>query len=246
MPDRDSMLKQRDIDELLAALAHRAAERGCVLTKTRLVKFLYLLDLYWAQETAGRETATGWTWRFIHFGPWCAESSDAIAHAERYGYIAAMSYEGRFGDDDVQLFDRGRQLDEHEVGRVFDAMPFHVGRGMSAAVREYGDDTPSLLNHVYFHTGPMRDATPSAVLSFAGERKPDFSVLKPLVMKPLSKNKLAKAKEALKTIVARERELRAATPAPSGPIDEHYEAFLAAVAEDETSTGLSGTAGIAR
>ncbi len=52
--------KSEYIQLLLDALAYDASSRGSRLTKIRLVKFLYLFDLFWAQSK--KSTFTDWPW----------------------------------------------------------------------------------------------------------------------------------------------------------------------------------------
>ncbi len=58
------------IPELVQLICGWASERDEVLTPIRIVKFLYLADLYYARKNDGM-TLTGWRWRFIDFGPYC-------------------------------------------------------------------------------------------------------------------------------------------------------------------------------
>ena len=238
------MFTQRQVQELLGALAHRARERGTLLTKTRLVKFLYLLDLYWAQEHDGSETATGWDWEFVHFGPWCSQANDCISLAERFGFLLAKDFEGFVRDEEVRLYGPGHSVDDHEADRILDGLSTYVRSNLTGAVREFGADTAGLLDMVYFRTGPMEAAKPRDRLDFSKERKPDLSSLKPLTMKTLSKTKLTKLKDAMRALAADERRRQASKVAFMGPVDEAYESFLAAFAEDETPVGLTGTATI--
>lgn len=54
--------------ELIQYITWLATERGEVLSPIRLVKFLYLTDLYHARKNEG-DTLTGWPWKFVHYGP---------------------------------------------------------------------------------------------------------------------------------------------------------------------------------
>ena len=79
-----------------------ANERDTKLTPIRIVKFLYLADLYHARIAEGR-TLTGWRWAFIHYGPFCSESLQAIEKAESMGLIEGTSYRSKF-DKDTKLY----------------------------------------------------------------------------------------------------------------------------------------------
>ncbi|MDQ1336706.1 MAG: hypothetical protein QG552_3656 [Thermodesulfobacteriota bacterium] len=77
---------KRDILNLIQYITWFATERGEVFSPIRLVKFLYLADLYHARRNDGA-TFTGWPWRFVHYGPFCRESLDAIRSAVDEGLI---------------------------------------------------------------------------------------------------------------------------------------------------------------
>src|SRR3989304_1658958 len=67
-------------DDLIHLIVWYASSRGEKLTTLRLVKFLYLADLYHARVSRGT-TLTGWPWAFVHFGPYCQEAMSAIDRA---------------------------------------------------------------------------------------------------------------------------------------------------------------------
>ena len=73
---------------LVHLIVWHAAETGNALTPLRLVKFLYLADLYYARAHRG-ETLTGWPWAFVHYGPYCSEAMDTIQEAVRRRLVEA-------------------------------------------------------------------------------------------------------------------------------------------------------------
>ncbi len=62
-----------DPAKLIRFIVCQATEVGFSLSPIRVIKFLYLADLYHARENKG-ETLTGWPWEFVYFGPYCRES----------------------------------------------------------------------------------------------------------------------------------------------------------------------------
>src|SRR3989338_5599865 len=82
-------------EDLVRLIVWYASSRGDKLTNLRLVKFLYLADLYHARvswfdsahhdpehvEGSKGTTLTGWPWAFVHFGPYCQEAMSAIDRA---------------------------------------------------------------------------------------------------------------------------------------------------------------------
>ena len=231
-----SSSKADQIDLLLGVIAVHASERGSLLTKTRLVKFLYLLDLYWAQSE--KVTFTGWPWAFVHYGPYCRESTDAIDRAEKFGYLSANSYESKFRDEDYRLYGPGHRLDEGHRDSVRGMLPIYVWSNLFRAVGNWCDDTFGLLDFVYFRTGPMRNAMPGDVLSFDDEDKIDYRQFQPVKMEPLSKAK----KAVLRGVIDKIKADMAGRPERPSVYDREYFDFLSALEEEETPVGLSGVA----
>jgi len=239
-------VEKNQLSLILGVIAKRAMERGSLLTKVRLVKFLYLLDLFWAQN-AGGETLTGWPWAFVHYGPYCRESTDAIDFAASYEFLAADRYESNYGDSDYQLFKPGYRIGEMEEAEVRRMLPLYVTSHLFGEVEKWCGDTYGLLDYVYFHTGPMRSVRPGELLSFAGERKIDYSALRPVKLLPLSQEK----KKALRDVLDRMKKendtnvaRRSAANAALRLYDDAYFEALSALDEDETPVGLSGIASV--
>ena len=221
---------------LLGVFAILANQRGGRLTKIRLVKFLYLLDLYWAQVE--KRTRTNWPWAFVHYGPYCRESMDAIDLAVKNGYLSAQAFESNFSDEDYRLYGPGNKISDVDVDKVMDAMPIHVSARLKSMVKRWHDDTYGLLDFVYFRTGPMKHARPGEELTFANEHMPDMESLRPVEMLPLSKKKKLALREAIQKI-GKENTV---TNQPPELFDEEYFNFVSKLAGPETETGINGTA----
>lgn len=221
---------------LLGVFAILANQRGSLLTKIRLVKFLYLLDLYSAQIE--KRTRTNWPWAFVHYGPYCRESTDAIDLAVKNGYLSAQAFESNFSNEDYRLYGPGNRISDTDVDKVMDAMPIHVSTRLKIAVKLWHDDTYGLLDFVYFRTGPMKYARPGEELSFANEQMPDMESLRPVEMLPLSKKKKLSLRETIQNI-GKENTV---TNQPPELFDEEYFNFVSKLAGSETETGIDGTA----
>lgn len=224
------------IGEVLSAIAFMADARNSRLTKIRLVKFLYLLDLYFAQ--AKQTTYTEWEWAFVHYGPYCRASTDAIDNAVSRGYLAAEAYESNFRDDNYRLYSPGGRLNASDADRIIEQLPPHVGSCIRSAVQRWHDDTHGLLDYVYFRTGPMRSAKPGTTLSFTEERMPDYQAFRPVKMLGLSEAKKRAAREAIRKL----REKVDHQSLRSEIYDDEYRSFVEGIAGSETPVGLSGTA----
>ena len=97
--------------KLIQFIVCQATEFGTSLTPIRVVKFLYLADLYHARENNG-ETLSGWPWKFVYFGPYCSESITSLNEAVKDGLIDVKSFESKYDEKDRFLGrrDGGRPL----------------------------------------------------------------------------------------------------------------------------------------
>src|SRR5262245_23564706 len=141
------MVSALDPKQLVQLIVWLAKNRGERLSTLRLVKFLYLADLYWAREHGGR-TLTGWPWAFVHFGPFCGESLDTIQQAVAAGLVSARPFQSKYTADEYQLY----FVDDDRAGMLAETVPLALLGPLEESIRRWADDTPGLLDHVYFHT----------------------------------------------------------------------------------------------
>ncbi len=59
------------LSNLVAAIVSYVTERGGFMTKTKLLKLLYLFDVEYYR--AHGKTFTGFDWKYFHLGPWTRE-----------------------------------------------------------------------------------------------------------------------------------------------------------------------------
>lgn len=203
----------------------------------RLVKFLYLADLYCARKNGGK-TLTGWPWRFVYFGPYCQESMQAIDQAVQSGLIEQLPYESRSTGEERYLYKARRSRAELPVERALDSLSLYVTSTLKAAVRKWSDDTSGLLTHVYFETEPMQDIEPGDTLDFRKAQAPQKVVRVPAMK--LSGKKQQKALQILESLRRRTLEQPRETPLDTGP---HDEAFVQALNHEDVSGGTSGFSG---
>jgi hypothetical protein len=226
-------------EDLIRAIVWYASNRGEKLTTLRLVKFLYLADLYNARVTQGK-TLSEWPWAFVYFGPWCKEVSEAIDQAAVNEVIIAKEYPSKFDDDkDYRLF---WLKDTDEEPKVTDALPTYVWSRLQWAIRKWADDSYGLLDYVYFETEPMIEAKPGSVLDFSKSRMPE--VPKKVDMKKLSRAKVEEAKIALARLREKYKNGLSSRPA-QGPNDTVFREFVSKLDEEDLETGLEGTANLA-
>jgi len=184
---------QVDPVKLIQFIVCQATEFEVSLTPIRVVKFLYLADLYHARENGG-ETLTGWPWKFVYFGPYCGESIAALNEAVSNGFIDAKSFESKYDERDRFLYSC-RSEKEPDIANN---LSLYVWSSLKEAIKKWADDTPGLLDHVYYDTEPMEDVQRGDLLDFSKARLP--IELPKLEMKKISKSKAEKAKQLISAL----------------------------------------------
>lgn len=143
-----------DLEELILYVVGRSSDRGATLTRTKLVKLVYLIDVARA-EGLGR-TLTGLRWRFLHYGPYAAELGATLEELESREAI----FGGSFGD--ATLYRGARDVPDTEN------WPASISMSVDRVVDEWaGAELNKLLDHVYFHTTPMQDVQRGEELNFS-------------------------------------------------------------------------------
>lgn len=157
------MPESKNFSEAILAVLRAAQEVGVSkLGRTALTKFVYLLDLYTAEERAG-STFTGAEWRFRHFGPYAAELDAQINTLANQGAIQSEARENV--DKEYTLF----YLGEWSTAKPLESFGLsHEARArLSDMMKQFSFDLPGLLNHVYFETAPMLGTKPGETLDFS-------------------------------------------------------------------------------
>jgi len=224
-----------EVLELIQYIVCYATERGMKLSPIRLVKFLYLADLYWARENNGK-TLTGWPWKFVHYGPFCNESLEYIEKAYSDGLIDKGAYESKFVDDDYFLY--WCKEDRTDIERK---LPIYLISPLHEAISKWGDDTFGLLDYVYFETEPMLDAKRGDLLDFSKARRPEKP--EPIEMIKLSPKQVAKGKEIIERLKTRYKKgLESQAGAPEPIYDEVYQRGTKLLDDEDLQGDLSGKA----
>lgn len=223
MPD-----PQKNFAEAILAILRAAKDVGVgKLARTPLTKFVYLLDLYAAEERGGA-TLSGASWKFHHFGPYATELDAQIDALAQQGAIQAEARENV--DKEYTLF----YLGEWSTAKPLEALGVsHEARTRLAdMMKQYSFDLPGLLNHVYFETAPMVNARPGDVLDFSKAQRLVWARdIKPHRFGMPDKAKAMRARELMAKL-GEERRARA-FKLPTPPVyDEHYARAVAAAEED--------------
>jgi hypothetical protein len=228
-----------DPGKLIQFIVCQATEFGAPLSPIRVVKFVYLTDLYYARENKG-ETLTGWPWKFVYFGPYCTESFLALKKAVEVGLIEAKPFESKYDDKDRFLYSC-----TSEEGADFESqLSIYVWSSLKGAIKKWADDTPGLLDHVYYDTEPMEDVKRGDSLDFSKARLPID--LPKLEMKKISKSKTQKAKQLISAL---QEQYRASSYKLSEEKvflarDGAFRKSLPLVDDEDLEEGLSGVAKI--
>ena len=236
-----------DPKQLVKYVVWLAGQLDKAVTETRLIKYLYLIDLYHAQIKQGT-TLTGWPWAFVNYGPYCAEAYDAMEKAVKFNFIEEKFYDSKYESrDKFRLLSiiKDEQDDEPVIEKE---LHIYITSQLQKIMRQYGDDTASLLDYVYYDTEPMRDAAPYEKLDFSKAQKPE--ILPAINMKKISPEALKKGAGIIDKLKAKYQDAvnegirRNKQRVKCGLYDDAYDKAVKYLDEDDLETGLEGTAKI--
>lgn len=182
------------IYDLIRYIVWYATQHEIALTTVRLVKFLYLADLYYARTYNG-ETLTKFPWAFVHYGPYCTEAMEAIEGVASTGIICKRTYESKFANtDEFHIY----TCHDEEIEPLDTFFPIEALSPLQVAIKKYGEDTAALLDHVYFETEPMIDAKPKERLDFTSAKPIERS--RQTKIQKLSKEKIELARNYIRRL----------------------------------------------
>jgi len=152
-------IKNKDrILDLVKAICTRVREKGGYLNKTKLIKYLYLVDVEYYRMH--KEMFTGFNWIFKDFGPWAFEYNEIYEAMERAPDFRID--EGNRPDLDTKFIKTTESLELGDVIRDFD-----IELKVRRIIDRWADEiTGPMLNYVYFNTEPMVDAERGKTLDF--------------------------------------------------------------------------------
>ncbi len=228
------------VRDLVRFIVWYSNQSDILLTTNKLVKFLYLADLYYARYNKGA-ALTGLPWRFVYYGPYCPEAMSAIDETVSEGLISMSIHEGRYDKDFRSFTCRDPEAEQSEQ-----VLPLEVVSQLKWAIKTYGDDTPSLLDYVYFETEPMEDVKKGDLLDFSKARVPIRS--KAPEPKKLSKEQIRLARQYISQLAdsfekGRKRLLEDEKEASKWKDDEYYQ-MIDTMDGDDLTADISGIARI--
>jgi len=145
--------------QVIAAIATVAKQKQVFLSKTKLLKLLYLFDVEYFRQH--RNTFTGFAWKFFHLGPWTIEFDPLLEELEREDILLARQSTRPDHESTTYL-----PVEDQEIGPV---LPGHHDEFALRRVLNAWIDRPlgEILDHVYFHTEPMESAVRNTPLDFS-------------------------------------------------------------------------------
>ena len=151
------------VKSLIPTIAAFVKEREAYLSKTKLLKLLYLFDIEYYR--IHRETFTGFQWKFFHLGPWTNELDPLLDELAASGVLVARS--NPRPEFDSKNYEAS---EEYDTGSLFTS---HQDKGaLESVLYTWAErSTSEILDYVYFHTEPMERGIRNAPL--------DFSVISP-------------------------------------------------------------------
>ena len=228
--------------DLVRYIAWYATQIGMKLTTNRLVKFIYLADLYHARIIKG-QTITGFPWKFIYYGPYCTEAWETIESAAQTGFVCKESFDSKYSEEKTfNLF----SCDDPEAEKLEDQIHIGVISQLHSAIKRFGDDTPQLLDYIYFETEPMEGAKKGDLLDFSKAHLPE--PVKKIQLNKIPEDKIKLAKEKIKLLGRqyksdREKLVKEDQENEKYKTDSYYK-FIELMDDEALEAGLAGTAKI--
>jgi len=242
------MTKPQRLDDLIVAILTEARSQDrAKMVKTALVKYIYMADVYAAEESADNYTLSRLPWRFIHFGPYSGDVEQAFDRLEKIRAIQIdrkqrKEFEGSEDEGHYQLFmlpagAQPRRFEDINISRS-------VALRLRSDIRRYGTDVPRILDYVYFHTEPMKKAQPGAALDFSGCERRRPEEFQHEVGNPVPKKKAESAKKRFRELAEQRRQRRQRMAEGFGPYDEAYYEAMEFLGEHESAPEVTGLAQI--
>lgn len=148
-----------EVQLLIPAIVSFVNERGGAITKTKLLKLLYLFDIEY-YRIHGR-LFTGFDWKFYHLGPWTAQFDSLLDDLVEDGAIIPENLQ--FEDYEVAILRTEERVD------LDSAIPdIKAAIQLNRILMDWGTrSTGELLDHVYFRTEPMENGIRNERLDFS-------------------------------------------------------------------------------
>jgi hypothetical protein len=156
-----------DLQTVISALVSSVVDRGGYVTKTKLLKLLYLFDVEYFR--LHRKIFTGLQWKFFHLGPWAPEFDPILAELVMRGTL--LESVSQKGDYETRFY---RAAERVGIERL--AMLDSKGKTAFGVVLKHwaNSTTGEILDYVYFRTEPMETGIRNEPLDFS--RIPEYPI----------------------------------------------------------------------
>ncbi len=147
------------LSELLVAIVSYVTEHDGYVTKTKLLKLVYLFDVEFYRSHG--HTFTGFQWKYFHLGPWTIEFNPLLDQLVSQGALTErvsqrQDYDTRF------LHARGPA----NLRKPFDN--YQDEATLKIILDTWGSSTTGeILDYVYFRTEPMEHGIRNEHLDFS-------------------------------------------------------------------------------
>jgi hypothetical protein len=204
------------ISELLVAIVSYVTARGGYVTKTKLLKLIYLLDVEFYR--AHGAIFTGFQWKYFHLGPWTREFDPLLDELVLQGILLEqMSERSEF---DKKFLRANEPVD---LRKPFDS--YRDEAILKTILDTWGPSTTGeILDYVYFRTEPMEYGIRNEKLDFTKVLEQAPSIYK----RPASE-KTAKEIKALRKEFSLKTTGRLSPPTFQFTPPEYDEEFRAAI-----------------
>jgi|SRR5579871_3055308 len=147
------------LTELIPALVFYVTERGGYVTKTKLLKLLYLFDVEF-YRVHGR-IFTGLHWKFFHLGPWTIEFDPLLE--ELVEDNAIFETKSIKADHETKFY---RASEPSDFGKLFEK--YSDQAILTTILNMWAESTTGeILDYVYFRTEPMEYGIRNQPLDFS-------------------------------------------------------------------------------
>jgi hypothetical protein len=148
-----------NLSELIIAIVSYVTERGGYITKTKLLKLLYLFDVEFYR--AHGKTFTGFQWKYFHLGPWTREFDPLLEGLVAKGSITEQLVEKPDFDAKFLRPNESANL-KATFGNYKDELV------LTNLLDLWGQSpTSEILDYVYFRTEPMEHGIRNEPLDFS-------------------------------------------------------------------------------
>jgi hypothetical protein len=148
-----------NVKTLIPAVISYVTGKGGSVSKTKLLKLLYLFDIEYYRHH--RKLFTGFDWKFFHLGPWTRELDTELNDLLQHGILIERPYET--AEFEAML------LRTEEPIEIRDALSDPSDASLLQRVlNDWGQkSTGEILDHVYFRTEPMEHGVRNERLDFS-------------------------------------------------------------------------------